>query len=156
MIEVLTLAHGSDRFGQTLDRIRANRALVQRWYEDAESKWDELDHPGVRLAVTFVDGAPAAWAGSRLLPSGVLKCICNYEVPLFRGHGLYAMAHQRRHEDTVKQFPYPKETYLFGTPPFRTGPIALHAWNGWRFPELAPDTHGVSDMGHEWWKMIRN
>jgi hypothetical protein len=146
-----TLMHGQPEYARLLTRIRQDPALVAAMWADAESRPDELDRPGTRWSVTLVEGsgqeAPAAWCAARQIEDRgvpVLKCHSNYEVPAWRGQGLYAAAYRERHRRVVHPSPLPAFTYLFPEP------IGLHIADGWQTTGLT----GPGEVdGHTWWEL---
>lgn len=145
MIEILTLRHGDRRYAELLDLIRADGELVDRMWADAESWPGELDVPGTWWTVVVVDGRPAAWCAA-IVDGEVLKCHSNYEVPAYRGRGLYAQAYRWRHRDVIRRRRMPAVTYLFAAP------VGLHLSDGW----VRTGETRVSELGHRWYELRRD
>jgi hypothetical protein len=143
---VETLVHGEQLYTDLLDRIRQDDALVAAMWTDAESRPDELDVPGTHWTVALLeDSTPAAWCAARVQNDRLITCHSNYEPRAHRSRGLYAAAYHARHRDVIRAYRLPAVTYLFEQP------IGLHERDGWHRTDL----HGVSDLGHRWWKLRR-
>jgi hypothetical protein len=137
-LAVETLSHGEQLYGDLLDRLRDDAHLVARMRTDAESSPDELDVPGTQWSVVLTAaGVPAAWCAATPDGAGQLVCHSNYEVPAYRGLGLYAAAYHARHRDVLLQFKRPAVTYLFPEP------VPLHVANRW-VPDTTPAGVGTS------------
>lgn len=143
--KVVTLAHGTVRYGRLLDGVREDAGLVAAMWADAECRPEELDVPGTSWTVALDEGVPAAWCAARVV-DGVLKCHSNYEVRAFRGRGFYEAAYRVRHAGVVVPGGRAAVTYLFAQP------VALHEADGW----CRTGVSGVGEVGgHRWWELRR-
>lgn len=124
-----------DRGYGRLVRVLESEPLRTQWWRDAESEHE----PGTSYVVALVAGEPAAWAGWRLQPDGVLKCCNNYVRRGYRDRtpDLYALAYAARHRDVVLRLGAPAETYLYPEP------IPLHEADGW-VRDTSPGGSGTS------------
>lgn len=116
-------------------------------WADAESRPDELDVPGTRWTVALAGGGLAAWCAASPA-GGVLRCHSNFEVPAYRGRGLYGRAYRERHRAVVLPCGLLAVTYLFAQP------IGLHEADGW----VRTGVSGVSFAAgepHAWWELRR-
>lgn len=153
-MRVVTLAYGEPEYGVRLGQVSGDAELVARMWADAESRPFELAEPGTRWSIALVDDGdgevPAAWCAVREITEDgqpVLKGLCNYEVPAYRGHGLYLAAYRERHRRVVRPSVLPAVTYLFAQP------IGLHLGDGWHHTGLT----GPGELpDHQWWELRRD
>ncbi|WP_146605725.1 hypothetical protein [Micromonospora craterilacus] len=149
------MAHGSERFAALLAQLRADTALVRRFWAEAEGTPDELDKPGTLWSVVVLRdgsrwGTLAAWAAARV-EGDTLKCFANYEVPgVGRELGLYRVAYQERHRAVVLPSRRAAVTFLFAQP------IPLHEADGWRRTGLQGVSTEPGIEAHAWWELRRD
>lgn len=150
---VTTLTYGEPEYAVRLAQIQSDSELVHRMWIDAESRPHELALAGTSWSITLVRGGgqelPAAWCAAHQIDDDgapVLRCHSNYEVPAYRGHGLYMAAYQERHRRIIRTSALPAVTYLFAQP------MGLHLADGWATTGLT----GPGDLdGHQWWELRR-
>jgi hypothetical protein len=125
-------------------------------WEHAESRPDELDVPGTWWTVVLVQDrgrwVPAAWAAAvETTEDGerVLRCHSNFEVPRYRGRGLYRAAYAHRHATVVRPTGLPAVTHLFRQP------IKIHRAHRWHLTRVA-GTSTTTGEPHRWWQLRRN
>lgn len=144
--QAVTLVHGGSRYARLLHQIGQDSALVAAMWAHAESRPEELDMPGTSWTVVLADGVPAAWCAARVQADGTLKCHSNYEVPAYRGRGLYEAAYRARHLQVIQPSDLEAVTYLFPEP------IDLHEEDGW----YRTGAKGPGELdGHQWWELRR-
>ncbi|WP_431728555.1 hypothetical protein [Verrucosispora sp. TAA-831] len=153
-VDVFTAAHGTVRFAVLLAGLRADTALVEQFWADAEGTPDELDVPGTMWSVVVLRdgsrwGALAAWAAARV-DGDMLKCFASYEVPgAGRERGLYRDAYRERHRAVVLPCRRPAVTYLFAQP------VPLHEADGWRRTGVSGTSSEPGIPSHAWWELRR-
>jgi hypothetical protein len=140
-----TLVHGQREYTDLLADLTATPGLVEAMWDEAESRFGELDEPGTLWTVAFTrDGRAGAWCAATVLGGGQIKCHNNYEPGPYRGQGLYEAAHRARHRDVLVKLGLPAVTYLF------RDPIPLHEKHGWR----TTGVHAPGELaGHHWWEL---
>lgn len=145
--EMVTCRTGDAAWTELLGPVLADPALLARMWADAEATPDELAAPGTTWVIATVHAGDhrvaAAWAGA-IEEGETLKPVCSYEVPAWRGHGLYARAYAERHRTIVEPWPGPAVTYVFADP------LALHLADGW-----TATGEGDSEHGHHWYELRR-
>jgi hypothetical protein len=152
-MQIIHLTPRQARYQRYMNMLAA-APLRTQWWDDAESEVDpDVSYLMVLAADAVGDMVPAAWAGYALEQhesGAVLRCCNNYVRREFRGRNpdLYAEAYHARHNIIVSRLQFPAVTYLFEQP------IQLHEADGW-VKDTSPDGHGVSDLGHPWWRLRR-
>jgi hypothetical protein len=148
--EVVNVQPGHPRYEGLVGQIRDSPDLLACMWSDAEHRM--VEQPGKTWTIATVqDGGqwvPTAWACS-IVQDGILRCCDNYEVPRWRGRGLYEAAYRHRHVTIVAPSRLPAVTYLF------VQPIGMHEADGW----YRTGVNGVSTAAgvpHEWWELRRD
>ncbi|GAA2360730.1 hypothetical protein Cme02nite_38010 [Catellatospora methionotrophica] len=148
--ELVTVWIGHPRYEELLGPVRADTALLRQMWLDAESELDE--QPGKLWCVSVVDGRAGAWAAA-VEDCGVLRCCNSYEVPAYRGRGLYAAAYAHRHATIVAPSTLPAITYVYDQP------LPLHLADGWAVTASGTSTVSEPDgdgrFEHRWHAMRR-
>lgn len=155
MITVVNVRAGDPGYERLLGPVRDNTDLLTRMWADAESRLDE--HPDKIWAVAMITNdhirrpVAAAWAAAIEIDhqgQRMLRCCNNYEVPRWRGRGLYELVYRHRHDHIIAGSPLPAITWIFDQP------RALHQADGW-----AVTGTGISRLPnideHPWYEMRR-
>jgi hypothetical protein len=149
--ELVTCQTGDGAYAELLGPVVADPDLLAQMWADAEADRGELVAPGTTWVIAAVHAGgrrhPAAWAGATVIEEDgqqVLKLVCSYEVPAWRGRGLYALAYAERHRTIVEPWSGPAVTYIFAQP------LALHLADGWTVTG-----EGISNDGHAWYELRR-
>ncbi len=120
---VTVVTSGTQWYEDLLGPVRSNTSLLQQMWRDAESELDE--EPGKQWAIVSVwhEGrwVAAAWAAAVERQDDdtgetYLLCCNNYEVPEWRGHGLYGRAFLYRQDEIVEKRALPARTFVFDQP----------------------------------------
>ncbi len=150
-VGLVVVESGGQMYEDLLGPVRSDVALLQQMWLDAESELDE--EPGKQWAIATVfhrgQWVAAAWAAAverEHEGQTILHCCNNYEVPAFRGKGLYRQAMAHRQTAVVQRRGLPARTFIFDQP------RALHQALGWHVVDS-----GVSQLDgvptHVWFEM---
>ncbi len=148
---LVVLSSGEQMYEDLLGPVRSDVPLLRQMWLDAESELDE--EPGKQWAVAAVwhqgSWVAAAWAAAverEHEGQTILHCCNNYEVPAFRGKGLYRQAILHRQTAVVRRRNLPGRTFIFDQP------RPLHEALGWHVVDS-----GVSQVDgvptHVWFEM---
>lgn len=148
--ELVTIWIGHPRYEELLAPVRVDAALLRRMLLDAESQLDE--QLGKLWCVAVVDGQAGAWAAA-VEDCGMLRCCNSYEVPAYRGLGLYAAAYRHRHDTIVAPSTLSAVTYVYDQP------LPLHLADGWAVTasgtSAVAEPDGDGKIEHRWHEMRR-
>lgn len=155
--QLVNVQLGDPGYEELIGQIRADAALREQMWQDAEHRLEESPDKIWSLVIVRVDDrwVPAAWAAARVV-DGVLVCSDNYERRGFRGSdlgrdgwGFYPKAYAHRHVTVVVPSGLPAQTFIFAQP------RALHEAGGWVATGLARTSH-EADEPHPWLEMRRD
>lgn len=155
---LVTVWIGHPRYEELLGPVRDDPALLRQMWLDAESELDEADGKLWCVATVNVDGRWVAGAWAAAITEQVdgqmtLRCCNSYEVPAYRGRGLYAAAYAHRHATIVAPWTGPALTYVYDQP------LPLHLADGWRVTASGVSTvdepDGDGGTEHRWHEMRR-
>ncbi len=147
----LLTTRGDGWYEDLFGPVRNDDALLEQMWRDAESELDEEDGKVWAVATVFHEGrwVAGAWAAAVEREEDgepYLLCCNSYEVPQWRGKGLYARAFEHRQRYVVQARGIPARTWVFDQP------RPLHEALGWKVVDT-----GVSWLegldAHPWFEM---
>lgn len=148
MIGLVAVRIGEAGYEELLGPVRRDRALLDRMWQEAESR---LGETGVG---TLWCVATAAVAGTRVATAWIaiddagdtLLLHDHYERPEYRGRGIYARLVGQVHADHMAAGDRPAVTYVFETPMLALSEL------GWTATGEG-DSDEPDVPSHHWWRM---
>ncbi|MEU7822938.1 hypothetical protein [Catellatospora sp. NPDC049133] len=151
-VELVTVRMGEAAYEELLGPVRADAALLEQMWRDAETpRLDEkpgktwcvatVHHGGRRIAAAWAAAIEEEHEGQR-----ILRCSDSYDVPAWRGRSLYTLAYAWRHATIVVPTGLPARTFVYAQPK------VLHDRDGWTVVN-SDTSHEPGLDPHEWFEM---
>ncbi len=140
---VVTVRMGDLLYERLLGPIRADRVAMARIWREAESRLDE--RPGTVWYIAVVGSAAAAWIAVGE-DGEALHVHDHYEMPSWRGRGLYALLVEYVHRTVIAPSGKAAATYVFETPMRHLAAL------GWTVTGEG-DSDEKDAPSHHWWGM---
>lgn len=150
-VGILLTTRGDSWYEDLFGPVRTDEALLEQMWHDAESRLDEEDGKIWAVATVHHEGrwVAAAWAAAVEREEDgqpYLLCCNSYEVPAWRGKGLYAKAFAHRQRHVVVARGLPARTFIFDQP------RGLHEAVGWKVVDKGVSWEPGLDP-HPWFEM---